>query len=209
MQIFKRKLELLIFGGLLMMSITGCATLAVTDRKALSPATGKQPVTLGIIANGERLVQNLDNRQQSLLAAANGTLFDKVMMLPPAARHQLPAEVLAAHGTDYLLTMGISDISVNGGLNPIWFASFPLLFFKVYAPIVTFQPTVSLDMMLQDARTGAFLAKRQITEVSSDHFSPANPSDKVRGLVDLTINNALVSMLQESQQSIAAARQQK
>jgi len=151
----------------------------------------------------------LQSPDGSVVKSATGTLFEKVTLLPPDSRFQQPAEVMAAYGTDYILSVGIGDISVMGDLNPYWFASIPLLFFKVYAPIVTFEPTVSLDVTLRDARSGSILMQKQVSESSSDHYSPSNPSDKVRGLISLTINNALVSIMRESQTSIAAARQGK
>ena len=193
----------------LLFAPVGCATLAVTDKKELAPAGAKQEVNLGIQASGDRLREVLKNPEGSVVKSATGTLFDKITLLPPDARFQQPSEVLAAHGTDYILSVGIGDISVMGDLNPLWFVSLPILFFKIYAPIVTFEPTVSLDVTLRDARSGAILIQKQVSETSSDHYSPSNPSEKVRNLISLTINNSLVSILRETQTSIAAARQGK
>jgi hypothetical protein len=190
-------------------TVTGCATLDVTPKKDLAPATGKQPVTIGIQASGDRRREVLRDTESSVVKSATGSLFDKVILLPPDTRFQQPADVLASYGTDYILAIGIGDISVNGDLNPIWFASLPLLFFKIYTPIVTFEPTVSLDVILRDARSGAILIQKQVSESSADHYSPSNPSEKVRQLISMTINNALVSIMRESQTSIAAARQGK
>lgn len=189
----------------LLFAASGCATLNVTDMKALAPAGARQGVNLGIQASGDRLREVLN--EGSVIKRATGTMFDKVTLLPPDTRFQQPADVLAAHGTDYILSIGIGDISVTGDLNPYWFASLPILFFKVYAPIVTFEPTVSLDVTLRDARSGSILIQKQVSESSSDHYSPSNPSEKVRGLISLTINNALVSIMRETQTKIAAARQ--
>ncbi len=189
----------------LLVAASGCATLHVTDRKELEPAGARQGVNLGIQASGDRLREVLN--EGSVVKGATGPMFDKITLLPPDSRFQQPADVLAAHGTDYILSVGIGDISVTGDLNPYWFASLPILFFKIYAPIVTFEPTVSLDVTLRDARSGAILIQKQVSESSSDHYSPSNPSEKVRGLISLTINNALVSILRETQTSIAASRQ--
>lgn len=193
----------------LLMAVSGCATTAVTPKKELTSAGARQAVNLGIQASGDRLREVLQAPEGSVVKSATGTLFEKVTLLPPDTRFQQPADVMAAYGTDYILSIGIGDISVMGDLNPYWFASIPLLFFKVYAPIVTFEPTVSLDVTLRDARSGSILMQKQVSESSSDHYSPSNPSDKVRGLISLTINNALVSIMRESQTSIAAARQGK
>lgn len=204
----KRFIKLVLF-CLVLITATGCATLDVTPKMELTPATGKQPVTIGIQASGDRLREVLRDTESSVVKSATGSLFDKVTLLPPDTRFQQPADVQATYGTDYILSIGISDISVNGDLNPIWFASLPLLFFKIYTPIVTFEPTVSLDVTLRDARSGAILIQKQVAESSADHYSPSNPSDKVRRLISMTINNALVSIMRESQTSIAAARQGK
>lgn len=193
----------------LLVAIGGCATLDVTPRKELTPAGAKQPVHLGIQANGDRLREVLQAAEGSPAKAAVGTLFDRVTLLSPETRYQQPADIKAAYGTDYILSVGINDISVNGDLNPIWFASLPLVFFKIYTPIVTFEPNVSLDVTLRDAASGKILTQKQVSENSADHFSPSNPSEKVRALISRTINNALVNILRESQTSIAAARQGK
>lgn len=186
--------------------LAGCATLDVTPDRTLAPATARQPVSIGVQASGERLRAALKDGDGSMVKSAAGALFDKVILLPVAAKYQQPAEIVAAHGVDYILTVGIGDISVSGDLNPLWFASMPLLLFKPYAPIVTFQPTVSLEATLRDARSGAVLLNKEITESATDHFSPMNPGEKVRGLISRTINNALVALLRDAQLGIAAAR---
>lgn len=198
--------RLLLSGALLLFA--GCATLEVTEKKALAPATAtaKQSVTLGMQASGDRLLELLAAPEGSLVKSASGTLFDKVILLPKESKLMPPQEVKSAHGVDYILAVGIGDISVSGDLNPYWFASLPLLFFKVYAPIVTFQPGVVLDVVLRDAGTGAVLMQKQVTEASSDHYAPSNPGPKVRKLISLTINNALVTIMQDAQKSVAAAR---
>lgn len=192
-------LSLLLFAG-------GCATLDVTAKKNLEPATEKQAVTLGIQASGDRLVELMNDSDSSLVKSASGRLFEKVVLLPKDSKLLPLKEIQATHGVDYILSIGIADISVSGDLNPLWFASLPLLVFKVYAPIVTFQPGVSLDMTLRDAKTGAVLLQKQVMEASSDHYAPKEPGAKVRKLVSLTINNAIVSILRDAQQGIAASR---
>jgi hypothetical protein len=132
-------------------------------------------------------------------------MFDKVTMLPPDARYLQPNEIKSAYGSDYILSVAINDISVNGDLNPIWFPSLLMVVFKVYAPIVTFEPNVALDVTLRDAQSGAILLQKQVSETSSDHYAPKNPSEKVSGLISLTINNAMVGILRDSQTLIADA----
>lgn len=199
----------LFLAGAGLLLFTGCATLEVTPRKALAPAGEKQPVTLGVQAAGDRLMESLDSADGSILKAASGQLFDKVILLPRETKFLQPQEIKKNHGVDYILSIGIGDISVSGDLNPLWFASLPILFFKVYAPIVTFQPGVSLDVALRDAATGSVLLHKQVMEASSDHYAPSNPGPAVKKLISLTINNALVGVMREVQQSVAAARQGK
>ena len=186
--------------------LAGCATLEVTESKMFEPATRKQNVVLGLQAVGDRLQETLNDPGNRLLATASGQLFDRVVLLPKDSRFSPPQEIRKDTGVDYILTVGIGDIGVSGDLNPIWFASLPLLVFKVQAPIVTFQPNVVLDVTLRDAAKGTVLLQKQVMETSSDHFAPANPSAKVRKLISLTINNAMVTIFRDAQQSIATAR---
>jgi hypothetical protein len=190
----------------LMLAVTGCATLEVTERKSLTAAVERQNVNLGLLALGDRLQDTLNGSDSQVIGAASSQLFAKVVMLPKESRLMQPQEMKKAYGVDYVLTVGISDISVSGDLNPIWFPSLLILMFKVYAPIVTFQPGVALDVNLRDAASGNLLLQKQVMESSSDHYAPANPSDKVRKLISLTINNAMVTVMRDTQQSIAAAR---
>ncbi len=203
-----RSVQLLFFGGLLLL-FSGCASLEITARKSLTPATEKQGVTLGVQAGGDRLQDTLNDADGSLIKAASGQLFSKVMLLPKESKFMSLQEVKAAYGVDYILALGISDISVSADLNPLWFVSLPILFFKIYTPIVTFQPGVALDVALRDAGSGAVLMQKQVMESGSDYYAPSNPGPKVRKLISLTISNALVSILRDTQQSIAAARKGK
>jgi len=217
----------ILLAGLLLF-VTGCATLDVTQKNALDTTGERQPVTLGVQASGdgrqdvhdtsknpavigievagESLLDALDKSEDSVIKAASGKLFEKVLLLPKESAAMQLKEIKSAYGADYVLSVVIGDVTVKHNLNPIWFASFPMLFFKMYAPIVTFQPNVTLDVKLRDAATGAVLMEKRVVETSTDHFPPKNPRPEVRRLISLTINNALVSIMRESQQSIAAAR---
>src|SRR5512138_1490568 len=114
----------------LLFAASGCATLEVTPKKSLTPAGDKQAVTLGIQASGDRLREVLQDPETALVKTAATGMFDKVTMLPPDARFMQPADVRTAYGTDYILSVSIGDISVNGDLNPYWFLSLPIVFFK-------------------------------------------------------------------------------
>lgn len=199
-----RKMMVLLSAGLLL--LTGCATLEVTAKNSLAPATEKQAVTLGIQASGERLIESLSDPESTIIKTASGQLFDRVVLLPKESKYMQPKEIKSAHGVDYVLSVAIDDISVSGDLNPLWFATLPLLVFKIYTPIITFQPGVAIDTTLTDARSGAVLIQKQVMEASSDHFAPSNPTQKIRKLVALTINNAMVAIIRDAQLSVAAAR---
>jgi hypothetical protein len=194
----------LLLSGVILLG--GCATLDVSPDKILAPATAKQPVVLGIQASGERLQAVLKDADGALATMATGTLFDKVLLLPVESKHQQPAEIATVHGVDYILYVGISDISVSGDLNPIWFFSMPLLVFKPFTPIVTFQPTIVIEASLKDARSGAVIMNKELMESATDHFSPMNPGEKVRGLISRTLRNSLVTAMRDAQSSIAAIR---
>lgn len=190
----------------LLLMAGGCATLDVTAKKNLEPVTEKQPVTLGIQANGDRILELVKEPGNPLVSAASEKLFAKVLLLPKEAKLLEPKNIQAKFAVDYVLTIGIGDINVSGDLNPYWFASLPLLVFKVYAPIVTFHPEVTLDMTLRDANSGTVLLQKQVIETSTDHYSPKDPGEKIRKLSAVAINNAVVAIMRTSQQSIAAAR---
>lgn len=229
MGIFKAGRVLL--SGFLLLAFAGCATLDVTQKKALDPAGEKQPFTLGVQvvgdsqqktvdtpkgtvelgtqAAGGRLVEALDTSEDSIIKASSGKLFEKVVLLPKESDSMEPKEINSAYKVDYIMSVGVGGINVSHNLNPIWFASFPMLFFKKYAPIVTFEPKVSLDVKLIDAATGAILMQKQVTETSADHYAPKDPRQEVRKLISLTINNAMVPIMRDAQQSIAGARQGK
>lgn len=217
-----------LLSGVLVLLFTGCATLDVTQKKEFAQAGEKQPVTLAIQASGdgrqdvhdtsknpavigievasERLIDALDTADGSIVKSASGNLFEKVLLLPKESKTMQLNEIRLAYKADYIMSVVIGDVTVSHKLNPIWFASFSILFFKMYTPIVTFQPTVSLAVKLSDTATGAVLMQKQVTETSTDHFAPKNSRPEVRKLISLTINNAMVPILHEAQQSVAAAR---
>lgn len=221
----------LLLPAALLLLFSGCATLEVTQRQTLEPAIEKQPVILGIKATGdgrqvvhdtsknpviigtdvasESLLDAIDITEDSIVKASSGKLFEKVLLLPKESETMQLKEIRSAYGADYMLSVVIGDVTVKHALNPLWFASLPMVFFKMYAPIVTFQPEVSLNVTLIDTASGATLMEKKLLETSSDHFAPKNPRPKVRKLISRTINNAMVSIMREAQQSVAVARQEK
>lgn len=196
-------LALALFGVLL---LGGCATLKVTPAQTLPTDAVAQPVKVGVQLAGDRLRDAVSEPSGSVITAASGTLFRDVVLLAPETRSQTPQEIQATQGVDYILSVNISDVMVNGNLNPIWFASLPLLFFKPYAPIVTFEATVTLESSLVDAHSGTVVMQREITETATDHFSPVNPGEKVRTLISRGINNAIVQLLDESRRKVAGQK---
>jgi hypothetical protein len=181
----------------------GCATLTVTPSQSVQSKVAKQPVSIGVIVVGERSREALNDSQESAVHATSGKLFNKVLLLPDDARSKTAAEIHAAFGTEYILSSMITDISTDGRLNPLWFASIPLLFFKPYAPIVTFQAVINLEGTVRDARTGAVVFKKDVSSLVTDHFSPIEPQDKIRKMIRRGINNAYIDLLEETQQKLA------
>jgi len=186
--------------------LNGCATLDVTPPQPVKRTATKQPVNVGIQAVGERLREALNDPQESAVTATSGVLFNKVALLPNDARSKTPTEIQTAFGSDYVLSSNLTDITVSGNLNPLWFASIPLLFFKPYAPIVTFEATVSLEGTVLDTRTGKVVFQKEMSALVVDHYSPIEPQAKVRKLIGRGINNAFISMLEETQQKVSAKK---
>lgn len=180
----------------LAMTASGCATLAVTPVKSAKTTTAR-PVKVGIVTAGGPIRDALNDPSESAMKTASGKLFDSVILLPQEAQFQDAAAIRAAYGTDYIITSTISDLSVGGDLNPLWFASLPLLFFKPYAPIVTFEADITLDHSIKDSRTGIVVLNRQISETATDHFSPIGPQEKVRKLMGRSINNGFIVLLED------------
>jgi hypothetical protein len=187
--------------------LSGCATLSVTPLQHPQASAARQPVTLGILASGVRLRESLNDPDQSIVKEASGTLFERVIVLPPEARFKSAEELRASYGADYVATVNISDINVNGNLNPYWFASLPLFFFKPYAPIVTYEATASLESTLRETRSGAVVMQKEVDATVTDHFSPKDPQAKVRGLISRGINNAMVGLMGDFQQKISGLKQ--
>jgi hypothetical protein len=196
---------ILIILGAVMFS--GCATLTVTPLQRPQASTALQPVTLGILASGERLSESLKDPDDSVVKVASGTLFERVVILPPEARFKTVEELLTLYSADYVATINISDINVNGNLNPYWFVSLPLFLFKPYAPIVTFEATASLESTLRDTRSGTVIMQKEVSATVTDHFSPMGPQIKVRKLVSRGINNALSGLLVDYQAKISGMKQ--
>lgn len=186
------------FAVVLMMSfgLAGCATLKVTPLKEVKPVT-KQPVKVGIQVRGERLYDALQNREESAVTAASGKLFENVLLLPGDSLLKDPTDAGMSSGVDYVLTTTISDVSVSGKLNPYWFITMPLLVFKPFTPIVTFESVVTLDHVVREVKSGKDILRKQISAVATDHYSPINPQDKVRGLVGRAMNNDVITALEE------------
>lgn len=180
----------------------GCATLKVTPLKEVKPEA-KQPVKVGIQVKGERLHEALQNQEGSALGAVSGKLFDSVLLLPGDSLLKDPTDAGISNGVDYVLTTTIADVNVSGNLNPYWFISMPLLVFKPFTPIVTFESVVTLDHVIRDVKSGKDILHKQISAAATDHYSPINPQDKVRNLVGLAINNDFITVLEELHGKIA------
>ena len=187
---------------LTLLLLGGCATLDVTPQRQLKTSEVKLPVTVAIQTTGERLRDAFNDPAESAIKAASGKLFNNVLLLPADMRFKTPAEIKTTYGADYILTIQLTDVNVHGSLNPLWFATIPLLIFKPLAPIVTFESTVTLDCIALDVNTGATLVLREVSETSTDHFSPKDPQEKVRKLTTRSLNGALVTVLEELKEKL-------
>ncbi|GAB4303417.1 MAG: hypothetical protein Fur0034_19300 [Desulfuromonadia bacterium] len=181
---------------LLLFSFTGCATLDVSPRLTLEGAAAPAPVRLGIRPLSDRVRSVIAEGKDPLLPRISQR-YANVVLLPSSSRFDSPETLRATYGIDQVLDLGVNDFSVNGSLNPLWFASIPLVFFKPYAPIVTFEAVVTLDVALLDLSGGKVLLQKVESELVTDHFSPKNPQEKVQELIDRGINNALVSLFRD------------
>jgi carbamoylphosphate synthase large subunit len=189
-----------------LLTLTGCATLTVTETQTIKPSASKLPYKIGVQTSGDRIRSLLNSSDGSLIAAASGTLFDKVILLPGKARFQQPSEIHTTYGVDYILEAQIADLQANGSLNPIFFPSILLVFFKPLTPMVTYESSVALNASLVDARTGEILMQKEVVETATDHFSPVDPKDKVKKLIAVSINNALVKVFSDLPGIIAAKK---
>lgn len=185
----------------LLLILSGCATLEVSPRLLPDPAPVKSPLKLGVQPASER-VRTLLAPGDSPIMAALSHRYGKVVLLPPSSRLDTLETIRSTHDVDRLLTVGVNDFTVNGSLNPLWFASIPLLFFKPYAPIVTFDAVVMLDGVVRELPSGKVLFQKEVSERVTDHFSPRNPQDRVQELIDRGVNNAMVSLLREMDRTV-------
>jgi len=180
-------------------TLGGCATLDVSPRSTLGQPSAPSPVKLGILPTSERVRAVLADGSDPLLNRISPR-YVKVVLIPTSRRFDPPETLRASYDIDQLLVLGVNDFSVNGRLNPLWFASIPLLFFKPYAPIVTFEAVVTLDVALQDLSSGKLLRDKGVSEMVTDHFSPRNPQEKVQELIDRGVHNALVALFRDLDQ---------
>lgn len=202
-KIMNSVLFMLLTGSLL---LGGCATLKVTPIKEVNTTGAKQQVNIGIQVKGDRLTEALSDPQESAAMLTTGKLFNKVALLPGDSRSKSPAEIQSAFGSDYILSSSLYDISVNGNLNPYFFPSLLMLVFKPYASIVTFEATVSIESSLLEVKSGNVILNKVTSATVTDHFSPVEPHEKVRKLVGRGINNALITVLEESNQKVSARK---
>lgn len=191
----------LLFCTLLLFLLSGCATLDISPRNALPPSAEKITTSIALQPSGERVRGVLADPPAPLLPALESA-YSRVVLLPSGTLFQSAEQIRKEHNVDYILTLGVQDFSLNGSLNPIWFASLPLLFFKPYVPIVTFEATVTLESTLRDAASGEIVAKKQMTSVVTDHFSPKNPQENVQELIGRGVNNGLIDLFADLKQQL-------
>ena len=99
-----------------------------------------------------------------------------------------PGRVMWRDGLPFFCALGLFFLSYTGLGISMW----PLI--------------VPPEITIWDAAAGKVLQQKQVMEASSDHYAPKDPGQKVRKLISLTINNALVEIMRDTQQTVAAAR---
>lgn len=192
-----KKIIYTILSVAVLMGIGGCATLNVTPQHQIITSKRVLPSTVVVKATGERFREAFNDSTESIIKSASGNLFRQVIFLPEEMRNKSAEEIKGAYKADYIISLQLNDINVHGDLNPIWFASIPLFFFKPLTPIVTFDATVTVDYTVYDVKTGVNLLQKEVSVSSTDHFSPINPEEKVRKLISRSINSAVATILEE------------
>ncbi len=182
----------------------GCATLAVTEDPA--PKIPEKPIQakLGVHVTGEALKRAFADPDRRKLGLGPDQYFTDVILLPPDTRYIAPQDILDQFGVDLILQLQIADTKSSAALNPLFFAGIPLMYFMTYTPIMTYESTVTIEANLRDARTGRLLWAKTNPTLATDHFSPIGPEEKVAGLAQRGLYNAVVKVFDTLKQELAA-----
>ncbi|MEW6542885.1 MAG: caspase family protein [Nitrospirota bacterium] len=182
----------------------GCGTLAVTEEPTPSLPQKPIPARLGVHVTGEALKRAFADPDRRKLGLAPGQYFTDVILLPPETRYIAPQDILDQFGADLILQLQITDTKSSGDMNAIFFAAMPLTFFEPLAPIMSYEVTVTMEANLRDARTGRLLWAKTEPTLATDHFSPIGPEEKMAGLAQRGLHNAVVRVFETLKQELAA-----
>lgn len=187
-------------------SAAACGTLDVTEDPAPKAPEKAIGARLGVHVTGEALKRAFADPNRRKLGLAPGQYFADVILLPPDTRYVAPQDILDQFGADLILQLQMADTKSSGELNPLFFAGIPLMYFMVYTPIMTYETTITLEANLRDARTGRLLWAKTEPTLATDHFSPIGPEEKVAGLAERGLHNAVVKVFETLKSELAAYR---
>lgn len=184
--------------------LTACGTLAVTE--AAKPALPSKPIParLGVHVTGEALKKAFADPDRRKLGLAPGQYFVDVVLLPPETRYIAPQDILDQFGVDLILQLQLIDTKSSGDMNAIFIAAIPLTFGEPLAPIMSYEITVTVEANLRDARTGRLVWAKTEPTKATDHFSPIGPEEKMAELAQRGLYNAVVKVLENVKQELAA-----
>lgn len=186
--------------------LSACATLDVTEEAKPSPPSTPIPAKLGVHLSGEALKKAFSDPDRTRLGLAPGQYFLDLRILPPDTRYVAPQDLLEQFGVDLVLQLQIADTKVGGGINALFGASIPLMYFMTYMPIATIEHTVWLEATLRDTRTGRLVWAKTEPTLATDHFSPTAISEKVPELAKRGLENALVKVFDTMKKELATYR---
>jgi hypothetical protein len=183
-------------------ALAGCGTLAVTEEPAPQIPARPIPARLGVHITGEALKKAFADPTRRKLGLGPGQYFTDVVLLPPDTRYIAPQDILDQFGVDLILQLQITDTKSSADMNAIFIAAIPLTFGEPLAPIMSYEVTVTLETNLRDARTARLLWAKTDSTLASDHFSPIGPEEKIAGLAQRGLHNAVVKVFETLKQEL-------
>jgi len=186
------------------LALAGCGTLAVTEEPAPKLPGKPIPARLGVHITGDALKRAFADPARRQLGLGPGQYFTDVVLLPPDTRYIAPQDILDQFGVDLILQLQITDTKSSADMNAIFIAAIPLTFGEPLAPIMSYEVTVTLEANLRDARTARLLWAKTESTLASDHFSPIGPEEKIAGLAQRGLHNAVVKVFETLKQELVS-----
>ena len=185
------------------MALAGCGTLAVTEEPTPQIPAKPIPARLGVHITGEALKRAFADPDRRKLGLGPGQYFTDVILLPPETRYIAPQDILDQFGVDLILQLQITDTKSSADMNAIFIAAIPLTFGEPLAPIMSYEITLTMEANLRDARTARLVWAQTEPTRATDHFSPIGPEEKIAGLAQRGLHNAVVKVLETLKQKLA------